>query len=54
MRGGSYRILGPLGNRFELIPGMKTAVFVAGGIGIAPLVFLAENLSVDAPQERPR
>ena len=50
--GDRIEILGPLGNRFELRPGMKTALLVAGGIGIAPLVFLAENLSVNAPQER--
>src|SRR5512136_2606988 len=51
--GDRIEILGPLGNRFELRPGMKTAVFVAGGIGIAPLVFLAERLSVAALPARP-
>jgi len=49
--GDRIEILGPLGNRFEIIPGMRTAVLVAGGIGIAPLVFLAERLSVNAPSE---
>jgi len=43
--GDRLEILGPLGNRFELPAGMDTAVLVAGGIGIAPLVFLAEQLS---------
>lgn len=43
--GECMEILGPLGNTFELSPGMDTAVLVAGGIGIAPLVFLAEELS---------
>ena len=43
--GDRMEILGPLGNRFEVFPGMDTAVLVAGGIGIAPLVFLAEELS---------
>lgn len=43
--GDRIEILGPLGNRFELPPGTDTAVLVAGGIGIAPLVFLAEQLS---------
>lgn len=43
--GDRVEILGPLGNRFEVFPGMDTAVLVAGGIGIAPLVFLAEQLS---------
>jgi len=50
--GDRIEILGPLGNRFELKQGMKKAVFVAGGIGIAPLVFLAEMLRRDAPPER--
>jgi dihydroorotate dehydrogenase electron transfer subunit len=42
--GTRLEILGPLGNCFTHRPGMKTSVFVAGGIGIAPLVFLAERL----------
>jgi dihydroorotate dehydrogenase electron transfer subunit len=49
--GDCIEILGPLGNRFELRPGMKTAVLMAGGIGIAPLVFLAESLRANAPPE---
>ena len=52
--GDHVEILGPLGNRFELSPAMKTAVFVAGGIGIAPLVFLAERLGANAPRRRPK
>ena len=50
--GDRIEILGPLGNRFEHRPGMKTAILVAGGIGIAPLVFLAERLSLAALPER--
>ena len=52
--GDAIEILGPLGNCFELKPGMKTAVFVAGGIGIAPLAFLAEHLCRDASPGKPR
>jgi len=53
--GDAIEILGPLGNRFELKQGMKTAVFVAGGIGIAPLAFLAEHLFRDAsPPGKPK
>ena len=52
--GDRIEILGPLGNRFELKPGMRTAVLVAGGIGIAPLVFLAERLSAKAAPEGPK
>ena len=37
-------ILGPLGNGFHFSHGYKTVYIVAGGIGVAPLVFLAEYL----------
>ncbi len=53
-QGDRIEILGPLGNRFEHRPGMKAAILVAGGIGIAPLVFLAEKLSLAGLPERPR
>jgi len=36
-------ILGPLGNGFSLKPATRKLLLVAGGIGIAPLVFLAEK-----------
>jgi dihydroorotate dehydrogenase electron transfer subunit len=38
------RVSGPLGKGFWLPEGTKTAVLVAGGIGIAPFPFLAERL----------
>lgn len=38
------RISGPLGKGFWLPEGTKTAIMVAGGIGVAPLPFLAERL----------
>lgn len=37
-------ILGPLGNGFEMVEGKKVAL-VAGGIGIAPLLYLARSLN---------
>ncbi len=37
-------ILGPLGNTFQLPSHLKRAIMVAGGIGIAPMLFLAEIL----------
>jgi dihydroorotate dehydrogenase electron transfer subunit len=52
--GDRVEILGPLGNRFELKASMTTAAFVAGGIGIAPLVFLAGKLSAAAKSKKPR
>lgn len=39
--GTALRILGPLGRGFRAPAGMRTALLVAGGYGIAPLVALA-------------
>ena len=39
--GNTLEILGPLGNRFSISPHSKNLLLVAGGIGIAPLYFLA-------------
>lgn len=44
--GASLKLLGPLGNGFPELP--SGAVLVAGGMGIAPLVFLAS--STDLPR----
>ncbi|NQU17164.1 MAG: dihydroorotate dehydrogenase electron transfer subunit [Candidatus Saganbacteria bacterium] len=41
--GDELDILGPLGNGFTIDQNKKTAIIVAGGIGIAPLVALAEE-----------
>jgi len=41
--GDLFDLLGPLGNGFQ-IKGAQKALLVGGGIGIAPLVFLAEVL----------
>ena len=38
-------ILGPLGKGFSIEPGAKNLLLVAGGIGIAPLVFLMQHAS---------
>lgn len=42
-RGGQLDIIGPLGNGFKLERD-KRSILVAGGIGVAPLLFLAEQL----------
>jgi dihydroorotate dehydrogenase electron transfer subunit len=36
-------LLGPLGNGFSVEPASKKLLLIAGGIGIAPLVFLAQK-----------
>lgn len=43
MPGESLDILGPLGNGFKIHRDSKNILLVAGGIGIAPLVFLADK-----------
>jgi dihydroorotate dehydrogenase electron transfer subunit len=43
--GDSLDLLGPLGNGFSLHPNSKNILLVAGGIGIAPLVLLAQKAS---------
>jgi dihydroorotate dehydrogenase electron transfer subunit len=43
--GDSLDLLGPLGNGFSVHPNSKNLLLVAGGIGIAPLVFLAQKAS---------
>ena len=41
-------IIGPLGNGFEIPQNAKNLVLIAGGMGVAPLSFLAENLEKKA------
>jgi len=41
-------ILGPLGRGFDIVPDRKKIALVAGGIGVAPLSFLAEYLGRQA------
>jgi dihydroorotate dehydrogenase electron transfer subunit len=41
--GATLNVMGPLGNGYTVSPGSKRLLLVAGGIGIAPLVFLARH-----------
>jgi dihydroorotate dehydrogenase electron transfer subunit len=43
--GDSVHVLGPLGNRFTLPPAGGTALLVGGGVGIPPMLYLAEKLT---------
>lgn len=38
-------IIGPLGTGFKYSPEIKSALLLAGGLGVAPLLFLAEELT---------
>jgi dihydroorotate dehydrogenase electron transfer subunit len=40
-QGDSLDLLGPLGNGFSIRPGSHRLLLVAGGVGVAPLLFLA-------------
>ena len=43
--GDAVHLLGPLGNRFTLPPTGGTALLVGGGVGIPPMLYLAERLA---------
>jgi dihydroorotate dehydrogenase electron transfer subunit len=43
--GSELDLIGPLGRAFSLLPGIEKALLVAGGLGIAPLFCLAQNLA---------
>jgi dihydroorotate dehydrogenase electron transfer subunit len=43
--GNKIDVLGPLGKGFNIVPGLKNMLLVGGGIGIAPLIFLAQYAS---------
>src|SRR4051812_17410169 len=43
--GDVVHVLGPLGNRFTLPPAGGTALLVGGGVGIPPMLYLAEKLA---------
>jgi len=42
-KGERLDLLGPLGNNFTIEPASRNLLLVAGGIGIAPLAFLAQQ-----------
>jgi dihydroorotate dehydrogenase electron transfer subunit len=44
-KGDRLRAMGPLGNSFTKNLGRKRRILVAGGVGVPPLVFLAEKCS---------
>jgi len=43
--GDEVFILGPLGNQFQLPPAGGEAILVGGGVGIPPMIYLAEALA---------
>ena len=45
--GAELSLMGPIGNGFTLRPDRPRAVAIGGGVGIPPMVFLAERLLTD-------
>ena len=50
--GDSISAIGPLGNGFSIPDGKKTALLVAGGMGVPPLLHLAKALTADSHTTR--
>ncbi|MCY2931431.1 MAG: dihydroorotate dehydrogenase electron transfer subunit, partial [Planctomycetota bacterium] len=44
-QGETLNLLGPLGNAFTIRPGQKRAALVGGGVGIPPMLYLAQALA---------
>jgi dihydroorotate dehydrogenase electron transfer subunit len=51
--GEPYELLAPLGVPWSACPADHVPVLVAGGVGVAPLVFLARELAGEARADRP-
>lgn len=47
-KGDSVSVLGPIGMPFQSDPERPNALLVGGGVGIPPMVFLADTLRVDS------
>jgi dihydroorotate dehydrogenase electron transfer subunit len=43
--GDTLSCMGPIGNGFSVIEGRRRALLLGGGVGLPPMVFLAEHLS---------
>jgi dihydroorotate dehydrogenase electron transfer subunit len=48
--GRTVSLLGPLGRGFRVPEGCRRIVLAAGGVGVAPLLFLADRLTADPPR----
>lgn len=51
--GDVVSVLGPIGRGFAPSPGRRRPLLVGGGVGIPPMVFLAETLKNDPLHRRP-
>jgi len=46
-KGESISLLGPIGNGFDLDPGKPNVLAIGGGVGMPPIIFLAERHRLD-------
>ena len=46
-RGHPLSVIGPIGRPFETVPGRPRSLLLGGGVGIPPMVFLADRLRYD-------
>lgn len=49
--GDSMSVLGPIGNRFQLNKGRSIRLLIGGGVGIPPMIFLAETIAEQFPED---
>ena len=47
--GARLSVIGPIGRPFETVPGRPRALLLGGGVGIPPMVFLADRLRHGRP-----
>ncbi len=50
--GDTAQVIGPLGRGFRMPEGVRTALMIAGGTGIAPLIYLSKALKVSHSRVR--
>lgn len=43
-KGDTLEMMGPLGNGFEILKKTRRAILIAGGIGVAPMLYLAQSM----------
>ncbi|MFB3926358.1 MAG: dihydroorotate dehydrogenase electron transfer subunit [Syntrophales bacterium] len=48
-KGNEVLIMGPLGRGFSIIPDIQNVILIAGGMGIAPLTYLAQHYRMRHP-----
>ena len=49
--GDSMSVLGPIGNRFQLTEERPIRLLIGGGVGIPPMIFLAETIAQQFPED---